>query len=509
MSSLHALTLADVLRGNARSYPERPAVVCSDHRNTYTEFDERVNRLAGALAREGVSSGERVLWIGQNCHRVLELLLACAKLGAIFCPANWRQSPAELAFVVNDCDPRLVVWQEEEIGDTARSARDLAGGEARWLAHDAGEYETLLASGPADDPSADVDPSAPVLMMYTAAFGGQPNGALLTHEGLIAQNLVMASVQGVDSDYVYLNSGPLFHIATFMTTLATLHYGGNNVFMRRFDAEDFCRVVEREGVTGSFVVGVMMQEVIEANKDRTYNLKSLRTFPGPPEWMEMTTPDDSQWAKRPAGYGQTEVGGMATLNALGDPGMGTHGRPSPVLQVRIVGPDDVEAPPGEVGEIVVRGPTVMAGYWRRPELTTERQRGDWHHTNDLGRREPDGSLSFIGPKTRIIKSAAENIYPAEVEACIAQHPAVQEVCVMGVPDPSWNQSVKAIVVLRSGAHATAEDIIQHCRERIASYKKPRSVEFTGSLPRTAMGLIDRDAVDATFGGGGYPGSGGI
>src|SRR2546425_13161736 len=137
--------------------------------------------------------------------------------------------------------------------------------------------------------------------------------------------------------------------------------------------------------------------------------------------MEMTTPDDSPWAKRPAGYGQTEVGGMATLNALGDPGMGSHGRPSPVLQVRIVGPDDLELPSGEVGEIVVRGPTVMAGYWRRPELTAERERGGWHHTNALGRRERDGSLSFIGPKTRIIKSAAENISPAEVEACIAQH----------------------------------------------------------------------------------------
>jgi len=503
-----ALTLADVLRGNARSYPERTATVCGEHRSTYPELDERVNRLAAALEREGVKTGERVLWIGQNCHRVLELLLACAKLGAIFCPSNWRQSAEELAFVVGDCDPLLVVWQEEEIGDTAQAAREKAGSGARWLAHDGGEYESLLASGSPADPDVNVEPTSPVLMMYTAAFGGRPNGALLTHEGLIAQNLVMASVQDVDSNYVYLNSGPLFHIATFMTTLATLHFGGSNVFMRRFDAEDFCRVVEREGVTGSFVVGVMMQEVIEANKDRTYNLKSLRTFPGPPEWMEMTTPDDSPWAKRPAGYGQTEVGGMATLNALGDPGMGSHGRPSPVLQVRIVGPDDAELPAGEVGEIVVRGPTVMAGYWRRPELTAERERGGWHHTNDLGRREPDGSLSFIGPKTRIIKSAAENIYPAEVEACIAQHPAVQEVCVMGVPDPSWNQSVKAVVVLRSGSKASAQDIIEHCRARIASYKKPRSVEFTDALPRTPAGLVDRDAVDAAFGGGGYPGSGG-
>ena len=507
MAGHDALTLADVLRGDARSYPTRTAVVCDDVRYSYPELDERVSRLADALAREGVGAGERVLWLGQNCHRVLELLLACAKLGAIFCPANWRQSPPELAFVVEDCDPRVVVWQEEEIGDVIRAAREAAVCPARWICHDDGEYETFLSAGDPADPTVQVNPADPVLMMYTAAFGGSPNGALLTHQGLIAQNLVMAQVQGVDADYVYLNSGPLFHIATFMTTLATLQFGGNNVFMRRFDATDFCRVVEREGVTGSFVVGVMMQEVIEANKDRAFNLKSLRTFAGPPEWVEMTTPDDSPWALRPAGYGQTEVGGMATLNAMGDPGQGSHGRPSPVLQVRIVDDADREVPAGEVGEIVARGPTVMAGYWRRPELTAERQRGGWHHTNDLGRREPDGSLSFIGPKTRIIKSAAENIYPVEVEGCIQQHPAVQEVCVMGVPDPAWNQSVKAVVVLRAGTEATAEDIIEHCRERIASYKKPKSVEFTSSLPRTAAGLVDRDAVDAAFGGGGYPGSG--
>ena len=503
----NALTLADLLRNNARSFPLQAAAVCGETRLTYPELDERVSRLTNALAAEGVTPGERLLWLGQNCHRVLELLLACGKLDAIFCPANWRQSPDELAFVVDDCDPRIVVWQDEEIGDGARAARERAGSKARWLEHAGGEYEAFLASGKADDPVIDVDPRRPVLMMYTAAFGGRPNGALLTHEGLLAQNLIMASVQGVDSSYVYVNSGPLFHIATFMTTLATLHYAGTNVFMRRFDAEDFCRTVEREGVTGAFVVGAMMQDVIEANKDRRYNLKSLRSFSGSPEWMEMTTPDDSAWAQRPAGYGQTEVGGMATLNAIGDPGMGSHGRPSPMVTVRIVDDTDIEVAAGEVGEIVVRGPTVMAGYWNRPELNAERRRGGWHHTNDLGRREPDGSISFIGPMTRIIKSAAENIYPAEVEACIQQHSAVQEVCVMGVPDARWNQSVKAVVVLRAGAEATAEDIIEHCRARIASYKKPKTVEFTASLPRTAVGLVDRDSVDAAFGGGGYPGRG--
>jgi acyl-CoA synthetase (AMP-forming)/AMP-acid ligase II len=514
MPSLHALTLGDLLRNNRRSFPDRPAVVCGTDRYSYVKLDDRVNRLADALGAEGVSAGDRVLWLGQNCHRVLELLLACAKIGAIFCPANWRQSSDEFAFVIDDVDPAVVVWQEEEIGPTVTAAREKTRSKARWFAHDTGEYEELLARGDAADIVRDVDPSAPVLMMYTAAFGGRPNGALLTHQGLLAQNLIMAAAQGVDSGYVYVNSGPLFHIATFMTTLATLHFGGNNVFMRRFDAHDFCQTVEREGVTGAFVVGAMMQEVVEANRDRTYNLKTLRTIGSaiwgiPQEWLDMTSPDSSPWATRPAGYGQTEVAGMATLNAIGDPGVGSHGRPSPIVQVRIVDAEDNEVPVGETGEIVVRGPTVMTGYWRRPELNAERQRGGWHHTSDLGRQEADGTISFIGPKTRMVKSAAENIYPIEVESCIREHPAVQDVVVIGVPDPKWTQSVKAVVVLKEGASADADEIIAHCKQRIASYKKPKFVEFADSLPRTNLGLVDRDAADAAFGGGGYPGIGGI
>jgi len=173
--------------------------------------------------------------------------------------------------------------------------------------------------------------------------------------------------------------------------------------------------------------------------------------------------------------------------------------------MRIVDPDDVEVPDGETGEIVARGPTVMNGYWNRPDETAQRLRNGWHHTNDLGRREPDGSLTFVGPKTRLIKSAAENIYPAEVEGAIASHPAVAQCAVIGIPDPQWTQSVKAVVVLADGATATADEIIDHVRGQIASYKKPRMIEFVDELPRTGF-AVDYDALDARFGGGGYPGT---
>jgi acyl-CoA synthetase (AMP-forming)/AMP-acid ligase II len=285
-----------------------------------------------------------------------------------------------------------------------------------------------------------------------------------------------------------------------MTTLATFHMGGTNVFTRRVDAEELCRLIDAEQCTGAFVMGPTIKQILEVNKDGRYNLKSLRTFGGKPEWNDMITIDTSAWGRKPAGYGQTEVMGMLTFNAIGGDAIGTSGRPSPAVQVRIVDPDGNEVAPGETGEIVARGPAVTTGYFNRPGLNEERQAAGWHHTNDLGRREADGSITFIGPKTRIVKSAAENIYPAEVEACINSHPAVKESAIIGVPDPKWTQSVKAVVVLEDGEKASPDDIIEHCRANIASYKKPKSVEFVDALPRNGW-AIDYDALDESFGAG--------
>jgi long-chain acyl-CoA synthetase len=508
---LHALTLGDILRENRRSYPLRTAIVDGDVRLTWPEFDDRVNRLANALEHEaGVGTGNRILWLGQNSFRLVEALLAAAKLGAVFCPANWRQSPDEFAFVIDDTRAKVVIWQDEEIGDAVRAGRDLAtsGSEGRWLQHDAepsapDSYESFLADGAVQDPAFEVDPASPVLQLYTAAFTGRPNGALLSHWAVLVQDLVMGNVQRIDSEYVYLNSGPLFHVATFMTTLATFHFAGTNVFTRRVDAEELCRLIAEEHCTGAFVMGPTIQQMLEVNRDGRFDLSSLRTFRGSPEWNAMVTVDESPWAQRPAGFGQTEVMGMLTLNAWGGDATGSSGRPSPMALVRIVGPDGNEVPPGEVGEIVARGPTVMNGFLHRDDLNTERLAGGWHHTNDLGRREHDGSLTWIGPKGRLIKSAAENIYPAEVEGALQKHPFIQEAAVIGVPDKTWGQSVKAIVVVREGNELTEDDVIEHCRALIASYKKPRSVEFVDKLPREGWS-IDYVALDERFGGGGYP-----
>jgi long-chain acyl-CoA synthetase len=509
VDDVHSTGLGDLLREHRRSWPQQLAVVDGDVRLTYPELDDRVNRAANALAAAGVGAGDRILWLGQNSFRIVELLFAAAKLGAILCPANWRQTFDELAFVLDDLQPSVVVWQEQEIGARVRAARERAPGGARWLQHDDDgpeSYEAFVASGDTTDPGLRVDPSDPVLLLYTAAFAGRPNGALLSHTALIGQGLIIGRLSDVDSTFVYLNCGPMFHIATLFSTLATLVHAGTNVFTPRVDAEELCRLIERERCTGAFLVGPTLRQIRDLNRERRYDISSLRAPAGRAEWNEMITVDTSPWARYPGGYGQTEVVGMLTFAAFGAGAQGGHGRTSPLLQVRIVDPDDREVAAGETGEITCRGPLVMNGYWNRPEETARRFRNGWHHTDDLGRREIDGSITFVGPKTRLIKSAAENIYPAEVEGAIRSHPDVADCAVIGVPDRQWTQSVTAIVVAREGAQLDAAAVIAHCRDRIASYKKPRHVEFVDAIPRAGF-AIDYDALDARFGGGGYPGDG--
>jgi long-chain acyl-CoA synthetase len=506
-SSLH---LADVLLEHRARWPDRTAIVDCDTgiRLTYPELDDRVNRLVSALLPFG--KGDRILWLGQNSSRLLELILAAAKLGAIVCPANWRQSPEEIAFTIRDCDPALVIWQQTEIGERVAAARASVGDHpARWIRHDPdsdgrSEYEEFLVPDEDENAPNRTDPTAPLLMIYTAAFGGRPAGALITHDAIIAQSLVYAPVRGITSDYRYLNVGPLFHVATLIDLFATFVMGGTNIFTRRNDPAENCRIIEAEKITGAFIIGPALEQLADANADRRFDLSSLVAAGGSCALNSMVTVDASPWGKKPYGYGQTETLGYATLSHLA--GTGAMGRPSPVVRLSILDEDWRELADGEVGEIAMRGPTVSPAYWNRPELNAARKRDGWHRTNDLGRREADGTLSFVGPKGQLIKSAAENIYPAEVEACIRQHPAVQDVGVIGTPDPVWDQSVKAIVVLKPDQTATEADIIEHCRVRIASYKKPRVVTFVSQIPRNGP-AIDYARLNAEHGGGGYPGRG--
>ncbi|MEU7811731.1 AMP-binding protein [Pseudonocardia sp. NPDC049154] len=506
-------TVGDVIREHRRSFPTGTAVVDGPVRLTWPEFDDRITRTAHALAKAGVGTGDRVLWLGQTSFRVFELLGACAKLGAMVCPVNWRQTAYELAFVIEDFSPAVVVWQDEEIGEAVRGARELSGGGgATWWQHDGtgpDSWEQVVAAESAEDDFAPVDPDLPLLVIYTAAIEGRPNGSLITQRNLLVMGTEAAYLTSSGSGSVFLNSGPLFHIGNFQwDAMAVLLEGGTNVFIRRADPKELLEILTAEKVTSAFLMPPTILAMKELYDPAVHDLSALRPGPFAPVWGEgIVAKDTALWGTQPGGFGQTEVTGLAVVNGHGGRGAGNSGRPVPFARVRVVDDEWNELPPGEVGELVIGGEVVHAGYWNRPELNARRMRDGWWRTTDLGRREADGTIEFVGTGTRMLKSAAENIYPAEVEFCLTQHPAVREAALIGVPDEQFMQSVKAVVVLEPGATASEDDIIAHCRERIASYKKPRTVEFVDALPRVGGpdGPTDYAALDERFGGGGYPG----
>ncbi|HET9007615.1 MAG TPA: AMP-binding protein [Actinomycetes bacterium] len=501
-------TFGDISREHRRSFRDRIAVVDGKQRLTWAELDDRANRVANLLTGLGVGPGDRVLWMAQSSSAFLEVLVGCAKIAAMVCPVNWRQSPAELAFVLEDLAPQVVLWQHEEIGQAVAQARAGAAVEAVWLQCDGegeGSLEHAVLAASDADPDGEVSPDEPLLVIYTAAIVDRPNGSMLTHRNLLAMGMATARVTGADHTSVFLDSGPLFHVGNFQfEAVPVFIHGGTNVFVRRVDAAEVLQIIADERVTSAFLMPPTIAEIKELNREAGLDISSLRAGPFGPVWGDALPPDTTLWGTQPGGFGQTEVAGLAVLNAYGGAGAGNAGRPSPLAQVRVVDSEGRECEVGEPGEIVVRGDLVHAGYWNRPELNAARLRSGWWHTTDLGRREPDGTLHFIGTMTRMIKSAAENIYPPEVEACLESHPAVREAALIGVPDPVFRQAVKAVVALVPGATVTETELIEHCRSRIASYKKPRSVEFVEALPRQG-GAKDYDALDTAFGGGGYPG----
>lgn len=502
---VHRFGLGDLLHEQARSRPDMIAVVDGAHRFKYSELDERVNRLATVLRDRGIGKGDRILWMGQNSFRVMETLLASARLGAIVCPANWRSSPAEIARMLGDLVPKIVLWQDAEIGVQNRDVRAQWDKPCDWIQHDGDgpdDYEGLIARADCCTEYDAVEPSKPLLAIYTAAFSGEPAAALLSHEALLITGMLSMMGQQVDEQSGYLVSGPMFHLGVLMGTLATFMAGGKCAFVARVEAVRLLEMIEAERLTHAFIPQPTALQMGEVNKDGRYDVSTIFESNDLSDWQSpMTMPKAAPMMRKPGGYGQTEIGGLAVMAWLG----GTlAGRSSPFLQILIADDDGHEVPPGQTGEILARGPMVMCGYWNRPEENARRVVRGWHRTNDLGKRLPDGSLAFLGPKTTMIKTGIENVYPAEVEACLRQHEGVADVCVIGVPDPKWDQNVKAVIVPKPNVAIDAGSVIEHCRVRMASYKKPKLVEFTDALPRTASGFVDRQAVDQAFGGGGYP-----
>lgn len=492
------------LQQHRADHPHKLAVVTGEYRATYAELADRSEALAAALVERGIGPGDRLLWLGQNSHHVLELLFACARTGAVLCPVNWRLSVDELKVVLADWAPQLVIWQDSPFSDRFAELRGVQNPDAlqSWISvAGADGYEMLVrdrgrGAAPAESPN----PSG-VLALYTAAFGGRPAAAVLGERGLYLQGMTHMSVLETRHDDVNLVVTPLFHILAWVALLPVVIAGGTNIFIPRPDAEEICRAIAHGGATTGPLMPQTVLQIAELNAAGRYDLSQFRSALRIRGWRDMTVPGTSV-----GGYGQTETTGPILLASNGsEPSKLIQGLPSPVARIRVVDDRGEDLPQGDTGEIVVAGPTITAGYWNRPHLNSQRCRDGWWRTGDLGRRDDNGVITFIGSNRRMIKSGGENVYPAEVETRLEAHPAVDCAALIGVPDKTWGQLVTAIVVRSPNSSVDGATLIAAISDALAKYKTPRTVHFVAEMPMTG-GEKDYAALDAMFGGGNYPGS---
>ena len=498
-------TLHDVLARNATLHGGRTAIVFEDQRVTHAQYLARVERLAAGLAAAGLRAGDRFAVMAQNRLEYLDLYGAAARLGAILVPVNWRLSADEVAHVISDTTPVILMADAEYqpvVGALAAKNPSVKRCIALGAAQAGFEpYEGLLAEHP-PAPPLDVDADAGFTIMHTAAVGGLPRGAEITHRGLITAHTQMILTTGLGPDDVNLGMLPLFHVSGLGLFLTVLQAGGCTVLSTRFDAAVAARQIQEFKVSIFVEFAPMLGNVLDQAAAQGTDLSSMRVVTGldTPDTIKRfveTCPKADFWV----GFGQSETSGMVTLGRFRDR-PGSAGRPATFAIVGLVDDLDRPVPLGTVGEIVVRGPMVFKGYWNRADDNANTFRNGWHHTGDMGRFDADGFLFYAGrsPAKELIKTGGENVYPAEVERVILEHPAIAEVAVIGVRDAQWGEAIKAICACKPGASAPSPaELIEFCGSKIARFKKPKHVVFVAALPRTAAGAIDRAKVKAEHG----------
>jgi fatty-acyl-CoA synthase len=490
---MHNQGLGSWTARRARMSPNRVAVVHEDREWTYRQLHDRTTRLTHVLAALGVGHGDRVAYLGPNHPAFLETMFAVGQLGAVFVPLNWRHAAPELAYIVSDSGAEVLIHEAtvEDLGTRAA----VAVGE---------EYEALLAA--ADDEPIDVpvDPDDTAMILYTSGTTGRPKGAMLTHANIAWNSVNLLLDVDLASDEVTLVAAPMFHVAALnQTVLPTLLKGGRVILMSAFDPQNALDIIAGHRVTYLFGVPTMFLTMSRAPGWPTADLSSVRSAicGGAPVPEAVIAAYQDRGVTFMQGYGLTEAAPGVLFLRRDDSvrKAGSAGTASFFTDVRLVGPDGADAAPGEPGEILVHGANVMAGYWRRPDDTAAVLSPDgWLRTGDIGVADEDGYISIRDRTKDLIISGGENIYPAEVEDALYQHPAVAECGVIGVPNETWGEVGRAVVVLRAGARVEPSELLEFLVGRIAKYKIPKSVVFADVLPRTASGKVIKKELRARF-----------
>ena len=507
---------ADHVARHAFAIPEAVAIRYQGESITWAGLHERVRRAAAAFAGQGVRRGDRVAVLMTNRPEFLESVLAASAIGAIAVPVNFRLAPAEAAYILQDSgaslvvtDPPLASLAEAAVAASQAAQRAKAGPVPVITTGADGTYEALLAAAPPAPSEVEIDERDIALIMYTSGTTGRPKGAMLSHLNLLMQAITAIRTSRLTDDQsVGMINVPLFHIAGIGGMVPALLLGTRSVLMptAAFDAQVTLDVIEAEGVTSLFLVPAQWQ-VLCAHPDVTRRTRSLRTISwgaAPAtvpllETMAKTFPE----AEIISVFGQTEMSPVTTALPSADAvrKIGSVGKPIPTIATRIVDDRMNDVPRGEVGEIVYRGPSLMAGYWNNPAATEEAFSGGWFHSGDLVREDEEGFLYVVDRKKDMIISGGENIYCAEVENVLSGHPAVADVAVIGARHEKWGETPVAVVVPADpAAPPSLEDLTGWTAGRLASYKKPTGLVVLDELPRNASGKVLKHELRVSYGG---------
>lgn len=491
-------TIGSLARRNARMNSQRIGLVLGEKRISYEDFNFRVNRLAHAFMARGVSKGDRVAVMLPNIPQILEVYFACAKIGAIVLPVNLRLTPAEVTYILNDAGVLAVAVLDMFLGLLERDALEsvksvIVVGQAQEKDT---EYESLLEGEDEAEPEGaeDVLSDDGFLLLYTSGTTGKPKGCVLSHRAMLANNFNLTARIRLSEDDRYLNVLPLFHMAGLGLALAVFHIGGRNVLMPMPDIAQMAVLLEEENVTFSALVPPLASWLIAHQKEAGHDLSALRFMAG---MGGVESPETLRGLREILDcgfrgvYGQTECGNVASVtdetDELSRPG--TCGRPLACFEWRLVDENGRDLPSGEVGELWLKGPSVMTEYWKRPEATEETLAGGWLRTGDLLWEDSDGYWYMSDRKKDLIKTGGLNVYPKEVELAIQDNPAVDQVSVVGVQDAEWGESVKACIVLKKDMSLTRGEVVDWVKDRLAGYKRPRYIEFIEAIPTNQIGKI--------------------
>ena len=508
MNTTELLTIACAI------VPDRTAMVFEDQRFTYEQLQERVNRLANALADLGVGRGDRVATMQVNCNQMVETYFAASSLDAIYVPLNFRARGEEVAHMLNTCEPTVFIVGGRYV-DLVRSIHNTytppnyiislerrVGGE--WLF-----YEDLMESSAPEQmhfPEGDDDDTT--ILMFTAGTTGVPKGVMLTQQSFTSYLLANVSPPDPDEEEERnLLSVPLYHIAGMQAVLAAIYGGRTLIIMRQFDPVEWMELAQRERANRAMMVPTMLKQTLDHPQFHDYDLSSLEvvTYGAAPMPLEVIKRAIQEFpaARFINAFGQTETASTITMLPPDDhvldgspeeveiklKRLTSIGKPLEDVEVRIVDENGADVVLGEVGEIVASGSRMMKGYWKEEAATQSIIKGGWVYTGDLGYQDEDSYIYLAGRAKDFIKRGGEMVSPEEVEGVLRSHPAVDDAAIIGVPDLDWGERVRAVVVLKEGQSAGQEDLIEHCHQRLASFKRPESVVFVAELPRNPLGKV--------------------